>query len=82
MEEKYCQSCGMPMNGEAYGTEADGKTSEDYCSYCYQGGAFTSDTDMQGMIDICVPHMVSGGMPEAQARQLMEQSLPLLKRWT
>ena len=31
---KSCQSCGMPMlPGIAYGTEADGSLSGDYCSY-------------------------------------------------
>ena len=37
---KFCQSCGMPMlPGIAYGTEADGSLSGDYCSYCYGSGS-------------------------------------------
>ncbi|MDR2939528.1 MAG: zinc ribbon domain-containing protein, partial [Clostridiales bacterium] len=32
MEEKYCQSCGMPMvlTNEEYGSNADGSKNEDY----------------------------------------------------
>ena len=38
----FCQSCGMPLLGEQdKGTEAGGARSEDYCTYCYQDGAFT-----------------------------------------
>lgn len=27
MEQKFCQSCGMPMTTEIYGTNADGSVS-------------------------------------------------------
>ena len=36
---------------------------------------------MRQMIDKCVPFMTQGGMPEAQARGLMESVMPKLKRW-
>ena len=41
---KFCQSCGMPMkkDPEGGGTNADGDKSQDYCSYCFVNGAFTS----------------------------------------
>lgn len=85
MEERYCQSCAMPMGAtdEQYGTEADGRKSVDYCKYCYENGAFTSETTMDEMIDFCVPHMVSGnpGMSENDARNIMRDSFPKLKRW-
>ena len=60
MEERYCQSCGMPMGqGDGlYGTEADGGKSADYCKYCYDKGAFTFHGTMEEMIEICVPPMV------------------------
>ena len=32
---KFCQCCGMPMEGANYGKEKDGTLSEDYCEYCY-----------------------------------------------
>ena len=85
MEERYCQSCGMPMGeGDAmYGTEKDGSKSADYCSYCYQKGAFTSECSMEEMIDFCVKPMVENvpGMTEAMARDILNKSFPSFKRW-
>lgn len=85
MEEKYCQSCAMPMGAtdEMYGTEKDGTKSADYCKYCYENGAFTFEGTMQEMVEICVPPMVesNSGMTETQAREMMLGFLPTLKRW-
>jgi len=85
MEERYCQSCAMPMGttDEMYGTNSDGSKSEDYCKYCFEKGAFTADCTMYGMIDFCVPHMMSAntGMSEDDARKIMNQFFPTLKRW-
>ena len=85
MEERYCQSCGMPMGetDELYGTEADGSKSADYCKYCYTGGTFTVDCTMREMIEYCVQPTVDNipGMTEAQARAIMNEHFPHLKRW-
>lgn len=84
MEEKYCQSCGMPLGSdEIYGTNADGGKNEDYCKYCYQKGAFTADCTMEAMIEFCIPHMTSAnsGMSEEKAREMMQQYFPTMKRW-
>jgi len=85
MEEKYCQSCGMPMGttDEAYGTEKDGTKSRDYCSYCYQNGAFTGECSMDEMIEFCVQPMVDNtpGMTKDAARNMMKAVFPTLKRW-
>ena len=85
MEERYCQSCGMPMGqtDELYGTEADGTKSRDYCKYCYENGAFTAQCTMEEMIDFCVQPMIENvsGMTEAGAREMMQAQFPLLKRW-
>lgn len=82
---QFCQSCGMPMQGaeDQFGTEADGSVSKDYCNYCYENGAFTFHGTMEEMIDICIPPMVEAnpGMTNEQARKIMEQFLPSLKRW-
>ena len=81
MEEKYCQSCAMPMGetNELYGTETDGSKNEDYCIYCYKDGKFTADCTMEQMIEFCVPHMTEYS-PE-EARNMMQQCFPQLKRW-
>ena len=81
---EFCQSCAMPMSDPGlFGTNADGSKNSDYCKYCYQNGAFTADVDLDGMIETCVPHMVSAnpGMTEDKAREMMRQYLPGLKRW-
>ena len=85
MDEKYCQSCAMPMgdSNEMYGTNADGSKNEDYCKYCYDKGKFTAECTMDEMIELCVPHMVSGNpaMSEDEARKMMKGFFPTLKRW-
>jgi hypothetical protein len=83
MDEKYCQSCGMPLTDAAmFGTEKDGSKSEEYCSYCYTDGAFVQpDMTMQAMKDLCLPFVKEGGMDEAAASALLDQTLPQLKRW-
>ncbi len=85
MEGKYCQSCAMPMGttDEMYGSNADGGKNKDYCKYCFENGAFTSNATMDEMIEICVPHMVSAHaeMSEEKARNTMREFFPALKRW-
>lgn len=85
MEERYCQSCGMPMGAtdEFYATEKDGTKSADYCQYCYKDGAFTDEGNMHDMIEHCIAPMVehNPGMTEEAARSMMEQYMPTLKRW-
>ena len=77
--EKFCQSCGMPLTKEVLGTNADESANQDYCSYCYENGAFTSDCTMDEMIEFCVP-MMKDIEPE-EARKMMKQFFPQLKRW-
>ncbi|NJD03402.1 MAG: transcriptional regulator [Ruminiclostridium sp.] len=83
-EMKFCQSCAMPLGApDMFGTNADGSRNEDYCAYCYKGGAFTSETTMDEMIEMCVP-FVSKGDPwpdEETARKAMQEMFPQLKRW-
>lgn len=83
--QKFCQSCGMPMGhtNEMYGHEANGEKNADYCIYCYDKGAFTSERTMDEMIEICVQPMVESnpGMTADTARQMMREFMPMLKRW-
>ena len=79
---KFCQSCAMPMTDEHFGTEKDGSKSEDYCSYCYQDGEFTSDISMEEMIDYSAPKAAEAtGMSEEAARKMCEDMFPHLKSW-
>ena len=87
--EKYCQSCAMPMGitDEMCGTNADGGKNGDYCKYCFEKGVFTSDCTMDEMIEICVPHMLASAnndalnLTEEKAREMMREFFPTLKRW-
>lgn len=79
----FCQSCGMPLaKEEDLGTEIGGNKSTDYCRYCYENGRFHTEGTMEQMIDTCVPFMTQDGkMSEAQAREILNQQFPKLKRW-
>jgi hypothetical protein len=80
----FCQSCGMPLSKPVdFGTAASGIRVNDYCSFCFRDGRFTEpDLTPQAMIDHCVTVMASEGiMPEPQARRLMAEMIPQLKRW-
>ena len=83
METRYCQSCGMPMDGpdSKYGTEKDGKQSGDYCSYCYQDGEFTTKGSMEDMVEQCVPFVKEHFGSDEAARKAMAEFFPMLKRW-
>jgi hypothetical protein len=80
----FCQSCGMPLKRpEDFGTGAAGFRINDYCHFCFENGEFTAPSaTVQQMIDKCVAIMSERGiMPEAQARRLMREVIPKLKRW-
>ena len=54
MENKICQSCGMPIDSEEQlGTNQDGSISLDYCKYCYENGDFIDKVSMQKYIQMC-----------------------------
>ena len=73
----------MPIaNPDIQGTEADGSPSADYCKWCYQDGSYTFETDIDDMIEACVPFMTEKtGMKHDEAVSLMGAILPHLKRW-
>lgn len=80
----FCQSCGMPLEKpEAFGTDATGHRVSDYCHFCFTNGVFTEpEISMQAMIEKCVDVMAKQGiMASAQARALMTDVIPKLKRW-
>ncbi|MBR2731835.1 MAG: helix-turn-helix domain-containing protein [Clostridia bacterium] len=62
-----CQCCGMPLEDAILSKEKDGTLNEDYCQWCYADGTYTY-SDMDDLIDVCIPHMTAQGFTEAQAR--------------
>ncbi len=80
----FCQSCSMPMERpELFGTDAAGFRVNDYCVHCYSHGAFTDPgISLPAMLERCAGIMARDGiMPAPQARTLMAETLPRLKRW-
>ena len=85
MQEKFCESCGMPMGetDEMYGTEANGQKSLDYCKFCYENGNFTNpNATLAETIQAVAAMMVSDfGFSPEDALEQCEAGLPNLKRW-
>ncbi len=87
MEQKFCQSCGMPLTNEVLGTNADGSKNEDYCMYCYKDGKFLQDCTMEEMIEHCAQFVseVNKGLPQPITKEeyigQMKMYFPHLKRW-
>ena len=75
-----CQCCGMPMDDGMIGKDKDGTPNEEYCQWCYADGTYTY-SDMDKLIDVCVPHMVAQGFTEEHARTYMKEKLPTLNYW-
>lgn len=83
MEQKICQSCGMPMNEEQYGTNADKSGNEKYCCYCYADGKFVQECSLEEMVDSCAPFEVEGGRCKTieEAKAALMSYFPTLERW-
>ena len=74
------QCCGMPLEDSIISREKDGTLNEDYCQWCYADGTYTY-SDMDELIETCLPHMVNENFTEEQARAYMKQMLPGLDYW-
>lgn len=79
-QKLICQCCGMPLEDEFIGRDADGVLNEAYCKWCYADGTYTY-SDMDELINVCIPHMVQQGFSEEQAREHMKAILPTLDYW-
>lgn len=85
MNNKQCQSCGMPLitkkAGDCRATEKDGSKSEKWCSLCYKNGEFVDPNcsleKMQGIVDKALVENGSGRV----FRWLAKKQLPSLERW-
>ncbi len=84
MGVKICQSCGMPLNKEEnWGTNQDNSKTDEYCRFCFQNGKFTNpNMTMQEMIQKGVEMSKKMWIPEDKAREIANNSIPKLKRWT
>lgn len=88
MDQKFCQSCGMPLNTEAdFGTNADKSLNDDYCTYCFQEGKFQQECTMDEMIEHCLQFVAEFNKDselkytKEEARISMNEFFPSLKRW-
>ncbi len=81
---KSCQNCGMPLKKDPQngGTEKDGAKSQDYCSFCYKDGKFTSSeiNTAKKMQTFCIEKMKEQGTPKFIA-WIFTRGIPKLKRW-
>ena len=75
-----CQCCGMPLDDSIIGRNKDGSLNEDYCQWCFADGTYNY-SDMDDLIEVCVPNMVSQGFTEDQAREYLKENLPKLDYW-
>ena len=70
----------MPLDDHIISHDKDGSMNEDYCKWCYADGTYTY-SDMDDLINVCVPHMTGDGFTEEQARAYMKEMLPKLDYW-
>lgn len=79
-----CQSCGMPLNkDENKGTNHDKSLSSEYCKFCFIDGKFSHpNRTMEEQIEKCVEMSKKMWMPEEKAREIANNTIPLLKRWS
>lgn len=96
MEQKFCQSCGMPLTdpstgsvqAEILGTNADGSKNEDYCIYCLKDGAFTGNFTMEEMAEYCSMFVeeynknTGNHLTACEYKQVLLDYYPTLKRWS
>ena len=78
-----CQSCGMPIEEGYFGTNKDGSENKQFCTFCYQNGAFSEpEVTIEDMIERSVSFMtVELNFEEKKARELSQKIIPTLDRW-
>ncbi|MCU0461229.1 MAG: zinc ribbon domain-containing protein [Bacteroidales bacterium] len=81
--DKFCQSCGMPMDQDPGngGTDSDGSKTQKYCSYCYQDGKFkdifTKPSEMVAFVKGKLKEMGHGPLK----RWFYTSHISQLERW-
>lgn len=82
MNNKICQSCGMPIiNDNQLGTNKDGSINNDYCKYCYNNGEFIDNVTMEEYIEMCSKYGSQAGMSNEEMKEHCTFLFPTLKRW-
>lgn len=82
MENKICQSCGMPItSNEQLGLNKDESINNDYCKYCYENGEFIDQVTMEEYIEMCSKYGFQAGMTNEEMKKHCEKLFPILKRW-
>ena len=74
----------MPLSKDPKGggSEADGRTSTEYCSHCYVDGKFTDpNLTAEKMQELVLGKMKEMRFPGFIAKQFTKD-IPKLKRWT
>ena len=79
-QKLVCQCCGMPLEDSIISREKDGSLNEEYCQWCYADGTYMY-SDMDDLIAVCIPNMLSENFSEEQARAYLKQTLPKLDYW-
>ena len=79
-----CQSCGMPLHEEKnWGTKMDNSKTDEYCKFCFENGKFINpDLTMEKVIEKSVELSKKLWMPEDKAREIANNTIPKLKRWS
>ena len=82
MNNKICQSCGMPLVSESdLGTNLDGSINNDYCKYCYNNGEYIDKVSMKEYIEMCSKYGSQAGMTNEEMKEHCTKLFPTLKRW-
>ena len=77
-----CQCCGMPLTEDGMiSREPDGSFNEEYCRWCYTGGAFTY-ASKEALLDFLMAHMPDPEqLPDEARRKRYDGSLSALRHW-
>ena len=81
--EKFCQSCGMPMDKDPNGggTNTDGTKNTRFCSLCYELGEFKDDfTKADEMVSFVKGKLKEMGYGSLK-RWFFTSHIPKLARW-
>lgn len=81
--DRFCQSCGMPMDQDAKGggTNGDGSKNSMYCSLCFEGGKFKDDFENSSeMVEFVKKVLKEKGVGRIK-RWFYTSHIPKLKRW-